>query len=500
MQEQINSLSYRMLFLNTLAFTICFAVWTFNGVMVTYLTDNGIFDWGPVETGWLFGIPILTGAIFRLPLGILTDKYGGKWIFAGLLLLCALPMYLIAYVESFMAYAILSFFFGFAGAGFAVGIGYTSVWFPKSWQGRALGIFGAGNAGAALTTLLAPTLLNNFTGNGEHPENWRLLPQYYAGVLILMALIFIFFSVNKKTGAPARTMTQILKPLKSIRVWRFGFYYFLVFGCFVAFAQWLVPYFVNVYGASLVVAGLFASLFSFPSGLIRVLGGWMSDKLGARRVMLGTFRWSIILAALLMVPKMDIFTPGKGIMSGSAGKVKMVSDQEIIVGEKSYGLASKEMANEKMDEPNNLTSFLPHKYNWQEPVVKEGQDVAKKELLAKGVTQISFEANMWVYAVLVLLIGIVWGIGKAGVYRFIPDYFPDDVGTVGGMVGVIGGLGGFVCPIIFGYLLDWTGLWTSSWILMFILSVTCLFWILKVTRKIIKTESPEIAQQIEHKN
>lgn len=497
MQEHINSLSYRMLFLNTLAFTICFAVWTFNGVMVTYLTDNGIFEWGPVEIGWLLGIPILTGAIFRLPLGILTDKYGGKWIFASLLMFCAVPMYLITYVDSFMSYAVLSFFFGFAGAGFAVGIGYTSVWFPKSWQGRALGIFGAGNAGAALTTLLAPTLLNNFTENGLTPENWRLLPQYYAGVLIVMALIFIFFSVNKKTGAPKRTMGQILKPLQSIRVWRFGFYYFLVFGCFVAFAQWLVPYFVNVYGASLVVAGLFASLFSFPSGVIRVLGGWMSDKLGARRVMLGTFRWSIILAALLMVPKMDIITPGKGIMATQAGEVNSVTDLEIQVGNKSYSLASKNDATEKMNDPSSIASFLPHKYSWQEPVVATGQEVSKKELLAKGVTQISFEANMWVYAVLVLLIGIVWGIGKAGVYRFIPDYFPNEVGTVGGMVGVIGGLGGFVCPILFGYLLDWTGLWTSSWILIFILSVVCLFWMLRVTRNIIKTESPEIAHKID---
>lgn len=499
MQEKINPLSYRMLFLNTLAFTICFAVWTFNGVMVTYLTDNGIFDWGPVEIGWLLGIPILTGAVFRLPFGILTDKYGGKWIFSLLLVFCAIPMYLISFADSFVDYAILSFFFGLAGAGFAVGIGYTSVWFPKSWQGRALGIFGAGNAGAALTTLLAPTLLNHFTSYGVQLEKWRLLPQCYAAVLVLMAVAFMIFAINKKTEMPTRTMSQILKPLQSIRVWRFGFYYFLVFGCFVAFAQWLVPYFVNVYGASLVIAGLFASLFSFPSGVIRVLGGYMSDKMGARRVMLGTFRWSIILAALLMVPRMDIITPGKGIMATLGGQVESVNDQEIVVGGKIYPLASKDKAEAEMQDPHTLASFLPHKYNWQEPVVEQGKTVVKKELLAKGLTQISFEANMWVYAVLVLLIGIVWGIGKAGVYRFIPDYFPNEVGTVGGMVGVIGGLGGFVCPILFGYLLDWTGLWTSSWILMFVLSVLCLFWMLRVTRKIIKTESPAIAQQIERK-
>src|SRR5690606_14322263 len=138
-----------------------------------------------------------------------------------------------------------------------------------------------------------PTLLLKFTHNGEDIEQWRLLPQIYAAVLVIMAIIFLLFAKNKKPASDHKRVYQMLKPLKSIRVWRFGLYYFLVFGCFVAFSQWLVPYFTNVYSVSLVVAGLFASLFSMPSGLIRALGGWLSDMYGGRKVMDWVFKFSI---------------------------------------------------------------------------------------------------------------------------------------------------------------------------------------------------------------
>lgn len=500
MQNHISPNSLRMLILNTLAFTICFAVWTFNGVMVTYLSDNHIFDWGPIETGWLLGIPILTGSIFRLPAGILTDRYGGKWVFALLLLVCALPMFLLSFANSFVIFVLLSFGFGLAGTGFAVGIAYTSVWYPKNWQGRALGIFGAGNAGAAITTLLAPTLLNQLTSQGAHPEKWRYLPIIYAAMLIVMSITFMLFAVNKKADSPPRTIKKMMQPLKNIRVWRFGFYYFLVFGCFVAFSQWLVPYFVNVYGASLVIAGLFASLFSLPSGVIRALGGWMSDKLGARKVMIWVFKSSIILSALLMIPRMDIITPGKGQLSTKEGIVKNVSESAIEIDGKTFDITPKSVAEEKMEKVSGLASYFPYKYNWQDPVVSEGEVVKRKQLIAKGTTVISFQANIYVFASLMLLIGIVWGIGKAGVYRFIPDYFPNEVGVVGGMVGVIGGLGGFFCPILFGYLLNWTGLWTSSWMLMLAISILCLYWMQSAIRGVIKKKSPELAKQIEYRN
>ena len=495
MEIEVTGKSHRMLFLNTLAFTICFAAWMFNGVMVTFLVDKGVFDWGPVEIGWLIGIPVLTGAI-RLPMGVLTDKFGGKWVFVFLLLFCSIPMYLISYVTNFWQYALLSFCYGIIGSGFSVGIAYTSLWYPKKWQGTALGTVGAGNAGAAITTIFAPTILANLTNNGLDIEQWRVLPKFYALGLIIMAIILILFAINKKPIGEKRKMKQLLKPLKNIRVWRFGLYYFLVFGCFVAFAQWLVPYFVNVYGASLVVAGLLASLFSLPSGVIRILGGWMSDKWGARGLMFKVFTWSFIFSVFLLIPKMEIQTPGKGIQATKEGVVSYVSDTLIKINSDSYFVKKTVEKNENLTSTN---SIFPEKETWQKPIVKEGEIIKKKQLIAKGTTGLSFQANMWIYAILVFGIGIVWGIGKAGVYKFIPDYFQNEVGVVGGMVGVIGGLGGFICPIIFGNLLEWTGFWTSCWLFILLISVICYLWMKVTVRNMIRSKAPEIAHDIEYR-
>ncbi len=494
MEQTVTPQAHKMLFFNTLAFTICFGCWMLNGVLVTFLVDNQVFDWGPVEIGWLLGIPVLTGSIFRLPAGMLTDKYGGKYIYGVLLLLCAVPMYFLSYANDFTGFALASFGFGLTGVSFAIGIAYTSVWYPKHWQGRALGIFGAGNAGAALTTLFAPTLLNNLTDNGVNIEGWRTLPQIYAIALVIMGIIFLVFTTNKKPASSKKTIKELFIPLKNMRVWRFGLYYFLVFGCFVAFSQWLVPYFVNVYYLPLVTAGIFAALFSFPSGVIRALGGWLSDKFGARSVMYWILGSSLAISFLLVVPKMEIYSPGKGIMAKASGTVTEVSETLIIVGNRSYPLKAK---GEGLSNVDDRVVIWPKKEIWQESAVSLGEEVSKKQLLAKGVTRIYFQANVWVFAVLVILIGSIWGIGKAAVYKHIPDYFPEEVGVVGGMVGVLGGLGGFFCPIIFGYLLEGTGLWTSCWMFMLFISAICLIWMNRVVQRKMHKEVPELMKEFE---
>jgi len=446
-----------------------------------------------VEIGWLMGIPVLTGSIFRLPAGMLTDKFGGKPIYGTLLLICAIPMYLLSKADSFTSFALCSFGFGLAGVSFSIGIAFTSVWYSRERQGTALGVFGAGNAGAALTTMFAPTILNKLTSNGAHIEGWRELPVYYAIMLATMGVLFFIFAENKKPASSTKSFIQMLTPLKSVRVWRFGLYYFLVFGCFVAFSQWLVPYFVNVYYLPLVTAGLFASAFSLPSGVIRALGGWLSDKFGGRTIMYWVLGSSVLISFLVIIPKMDIYSPGRGIMAKRGGTVTAVSGTEISVGQVSYKLREKpELANY-----DSGLLVLPTKQAWQEPVVEVGQQVKKKELLAKGVTRIFFQANVWIFAILVIMLGSIWGIGKAAVYKLIPDYFPEEVGVVGGMVGVLGGLGGFFCPIIFGYLLEGTGLWTSCWMFMFALSLACLVWMHLVASKLMREKHPEDMQRFE---
>ena len=479
MQEKSTLQSHTMLFFNTLAFTVCFAAWMLNGVLVTFLSSNQVFKWGPTEIGWLMGIPVLTGSLFRLPAGILTDRFGGKPIYGSLLLLCSIPMYLLSYADTFSEFVLCSFGFGLTGVSFAIGIAFSSVWYPKHLQGTALGIFGAGNAGAAFTTLVAPTLLNIFTRDGAELEGWRTLPKCYALGLLVMGILFLVFTSNKKPQH-SKTFRELMVPLKNMRVWRFGLYYFLVFGCFVAFSQWLVPYFVNVYTMSLVTAGILASLFSLPSGVIRALGGWVSDHWGARRVMYWVLGLSVLISFMLVVPRMDIYSPGRGVMATRSGIVTAVSEQEIVVSDVTYSLMPKQ---NKLAAVDNQVLVFPTKEIWQEAVVGVGDHVQKKQLVAKGITRIYFQANVWIFAILVILLGTMWGIGKAAVYKHIPDYFPQEVGVVGGMVGVLGGLGGFFCPIIFGYLLEWTGLWTSCWMFMFLISVVCLIWMHHVVRR-----------------
>ncbi|HLB01067.1 MAG TPA: MFS transporter [Bacteroidota bacterium] len=488
--------SIRILALNTVAFTVCFACWTMNGVLVTWLVERGVFAWDKVQIGWLIGIPILTGSVLRLPMGVLTDRFGGRRVFSLLMLLAAVPMYLMSYADSYGHFLLGSLAFGATGASFAVGIAYTSVWFRKERQGTALGIFGAGNAGSALTSLVAPVVLRSISNGGQDLEAWRMLPRFYAFALVAMTVVFFLFTSEKVVEHnKGFTLRQRLAPLKYPRVWRFGLYYFVVFGGFVALAQWLIPYYVNAYTMSIAMAGLMASIFSFPSGVIRALGGWMSDRYGARAVMYWVFGTCLICFTLLFVPRMDIRSPGQGVMSDRAGTVTAVSDIAIETDNASYTLLQKPDTDPTEMEEGTL--ILPTFSFWQEPVVKAGDEVAKKQLIARGVTHIYFQANVWIFTVLVFIVGIMMGIGKAAVYKFIPEYYPNDVGVVGGIVGVIGGLGGFVCPIIFGYLLRATGIWTTSWMFFFVVTLLCHVWMYVTVRKLMSSRAPVLSRQLE---
>jgi NNP family nitrate/nitrite transporter-like MFS transporter len=191
---------------------------------------------------------------------------------------------------------------------------------------------------------------------------------------------------------------------------------------------------------------------------------------------------------------MEITSPGRGVMSKAKGTVTAVNSGEIIIGDVVYELTAKPEGELYRDEG---VLVWPTKRVWQQPIVKVGDEVEKKQLLARGITLIFFQANVWIFAFLAVLLGAIWGIGKAAVYKYIPEYFPEGVGVVGGMVGVLGGLGGFVCPIIFGYLLEWTGLWTSCWMFMLVISVISLVWMHSVVRKMMAARVPELAHSFD---
>ncbi len=395
------SKKWSVLTMNTIAFAANFAVWTmFSIIGIKIKGELGLSD---TEFGILVATPILTGSITRLPLGLLTDRFGGRIVFFVQMLCVAIPTYGLAFADQYWQYLLIGLFVGLAGGSFAIGIAYTSAWFEKERQGTAMGIFGAGNAGAAITNLAAPLIVVAL--------GWRMVPQVYSVAMVIIAIVFWIFTYDDphqqeraRTGVH-KSMAEQLAPLKELRVWRFGLYYYFVFGGFVALALWLPQYYVSEYGLDLKSASFITLIFTLPSGLIRAAGGWASDKFGAQSVNWWVFWVSVFCLFLLSYPQTSL------IVHGIDGDI--------------------------------------------------GFDIG---------------LSVWAFTALVFVVGIAQGVGKASVYRIIHDYYPDNMGSVGGMVGVIGGLGGFTLPIFFGLMSDLFNVRSSCFMLLFVLVSICLLW------------------------
>ncbi len=392
---------YSVLAMNTLAFTVNFAVWTmFSVIGIKIKEELGLNE---TEFGLLVATPILTGSLVRLPLGLLTDRYGGRIVFFIQMILVAAATYGLAFADQYWQYLAVGLCVGLAGGSFAIGIAYTSAWFQKERQGTALGIFGAGNAGAAITNMVAPLIIVTL--------GWRAVPEIYSVAMLVMAVIFWVFTYpdplleGRRREGTMPTLGEQLLPLAEIRVWRFGLAYFFVFGGFVALALWLPKYYMAEYGLDLAAAAFIALFFVLPSGLIRALGGWFSDKWGG-----GAVTWSVFWVCIVCLFFLS-YPPTTFVVHGIEGDVAF--DIEI------------------------------------------------------GVT---------FFTVLIFTIGIAMGIGKASVYRSLADYYPNNMGAVGGMVGVIGGLGGFVLPIMFGIAADLTNVRSSTFMLMYAVLAGVMIW------------------------
>ena len=243
--------------------------------------------------------------------GILTDRFGGRSVFSLVMLAAAVAAFALPYAHSYPMLLVLGLGLGLAGGSFAVGIAYVSRWFPQERQGTALGVFGAGTIGAALTIFLAPFVMLAY--------GWQMVAQSWAIGLAALGLVFWFcakddplLSERRRSGRGGASISAQLAPLANLQVWRFGLYYFLTFGGFVALSLWLPRYYIGVYGFDIKTAGMLATAFSLPAGGFRALGGWLSDKIGPRAVMYWTFGCAVLVTFVLSYPPTDYVVHGIG--------------------------------------------------------------------------------------------------------------------------------------------------------------------------------------------
>ena len=293
--------------LSTFAFTVCFAVWTiFSIIGLQIKADLGLND---TQFGLLVATPVLTGSLSRIFLGIWTDQYGGRVVYTLLMLATAVATWLLSSVETYSMFLVAALGVGLAGGSFAVGIAYVSRWYETERQGTALGIFGVGNVGAAVTNFGAPFLLVAF--------GWQATAQVYSVILAITAVLFYLLTkddpavvTRRRAGERASSTLMKLEPLKKLQVWRFSLYYFFVFGAFVALALWLPRYYQGVYGLDIKTAGMLAAAYALPGSIFRALGGWLSDRFGARQIMYWAFAASIGATFVMSYPATQYIVQG----------------------------------------------------------------------------------------------------------------------------------------------------------------------------------------------
>src|SRR5664280_861799 len=386
-----------VLMVSTLAFTVCFMVWMMFGVIG--IPIKKALGLNATEFGLLTATPVLTGSLIRVPLGIWTDKYGGRIVMALLMALTVPAIWLMSYATAYWHFLVIGLFVGLAGGSFSVGTPYVARWFPKNRQGFAMGVYGAGNSGAAVNKFVAPALVVAF--------GWTMVPQVYAAIMLGTVLLFWMFSASDPAHrVPSGTrFSDQLHALKDPRVIKYCQYYSIVFGGYVALSLWMVQYYIGEFGLDIRLAALLAACFSLPGGVLRAVGGWFSDKYGAHSVTWWVM-WVIwICLFLLSYPQTD-FT------------VLTIS------GPKTFHLG----------------------------------------------------LNVYAFTGLMFLLGIAFAFGKASVFKYIADDYRENIGTISGIVGLAGGLGGFVLPIMFGALMDFTGIRSSAFMLMYGVVWISLIW------------------------
>lgn len=391
------SLANRALISATIAFAVNFSVWTLYAVMGIQLKDD--LNLSSTEFGLLLAAPMLTGAVLRLPVGILCERYSSRMILIIQMLLLIIPLMLLREVTTYQGYLLTGLFTGISGVSFTSGIRYVTDWFDSKNQGAAMGVFGAGNAGAALSMVTVPYIADYW--------GWSAIGPVHAVAILITTILFAFIAPKSNSMTPLRKkslpLSFYLTPLTEPKVWRFGLYYYFVFGSFLALLMWLPQYFVDAYSLPLNQAMALTLLFIISSSMARAAGGWFADRFGARAV-----NWSVFWVCLICLFFMS-YPP---------------------------------------------TTMTIH-------------GVEKDVFL-------SIEMNLWVFMFLMLIVGLAQGFGRASVYKIIHDYYPNRMGSVGGMVAMLGGLGGCTLPVLFGITVDLLGVFSACFMLLYGVLALCM--------------------------
>lgn len=364
--------------LGTGAFAICFAVFGSVSAMMPILKKQLHLD--PVQVSIALAIPVLLGSLGRIPLGMLADRIGGRYVFAGVMAVSIVPALLLGWLHSYTQLLVYGFFIGIALASFAVGVPFVSRWYPADQQGKALGIYGAGNIGQSLAAFGAPVIAKSL---GFSWGFW-----FFAALAFVWLVVFLAKAENPVAARP-KTFEETLEPLRDRKSWILSLYYFLTFGGFVAMSIYLPTFLTELFKLTPTDAGLRTAGFVVLATAMRPVGGIVADKIGGQKVLMWVFPFTAAMAILMSFTTMTTFTLG------------------------ALGMAA------------------------------------------------------------------AIGLGNGAVFKLVPEYFPKTVGSVTGLVGAAGGLGGFFPPLVLGFVKRSTGSFTIGFALLAVFAIACLLTLLK---------------------
>ena len=391
------------------------------------------FGLSEVQLSWIIAAAVLNGSLWRLPAGVITDRVGGRKVMTFLLLASAVPAYLVSRADSYAMLLVLAFFVGFAGNSFSAGIAWNSAWQPRERQGFALGLFGAGNVGASVTKFVGPPLIAGTTVGASY---FGIFPGGWRFVPVLYAALLVLMAAATWFLAPRQDRAP---------------------GASQPLVRQLAPLKqLRVWRFSLYYVAFF--------GAYVALAAWLPTYY------MDNFDVSLQTAAYLTATYIfpaSLLRPYGGWLSDRFGARRVMY----------WSLSTMLGVTALLMMPNGH-------------LVIDHADGRATEHLA-------YSLGVAPFALLVFGLGCAMGVGKAAVFKHIPEYFPGNVGAVGGLVGMLGGLGGFLLPPLFAYTKAWSGFPTSTFFVLFVLTVVCWTWMHWTVVHMLHTESPELARHIE---